>query len=120
MKHDVKRYGSFFALLFAAMLLAGCPTGVIKEPQTFEQKLAYAYGQHTAVMNAAASAVEVGTLSLDDAKAVLRMADDSRMFLDAARGASGSGDLTTAEGQLALATNVLTQLSGYLNSRSVK
>lgn len=108
-----------FALV-ALILLAACTAVGVQAPQSFEQQLAYAYGAHTSVLEAAANALEVGDLTVEDAEAVLDLADQSRTLLDAARVASGAGDVTTAEGRLALATNVLEQLLTYLRTRGVK
>ena len=118
MTRQVNHYSGFFALLFTALLLGGCT--VVPKPQGLEQQLAYAYGTHTAVLTAAANAVEVGTLSPADGQQVLRLADESRTLLDASRAAIGVGDLTTAEGQLSLATNILQQLNVYLNARATR
>jgi len=101
-----------------ALVVAGCGTGGIEKPQSFEQQLAYAYSTHTAVLEATANAVELDQLSPDDAQQVLRLSDESRVLLDASRAAIGVGDVTTAQGQLVLATNILTQLKAYLNARS--
>lgn len=99
------------------LLIAGCAAWA--PAQTFEQKLAYAYSTHTAVLNTAADGVERGTLSKEDGISVLKLADESRALLDAARLSIGVGDVSTAEGQLALAVNVLTQLQTYLRSRGL-
>ena len=103
-----------FAVL-ALVLLAACAAW--QPAQTFEQKLAYGYSVHTAVLNTAAAGVEAGELSTSDGQQVLRLADESRALLDASRAASGLGDIKTAEGQLALATSLLTQLQTYLRTR---
>jgi hypothetical protein len=51
---------------------------------------------------------------------VLKSTDSARELLDAAKVASGGGDIQTAEGRLALATNVLTELQAYLRKGSKK
>jgi hypothetical protein len=48
---------------------------------------------------------------------VLKLADESRALLDAARAAAKVGDPTTANGKLVLATSILTQLQTYLRSK---
>ena len=104
-----------YSAMCLLLVLAACAAW--QKPQNFNEQLAYAYGTHTAVLTAAASAVEVGSLSPNDGQQVLRLADESRVLLDAARVASGAGDIKTAEGQLALATSILTQLNAYLDAR---
>lgn len=99
----------------AALLLVACAQLGLSSAQTFDQKLAYAYGTHTAVLNAATAAVQSKTLSTTDAEQVLKLADESRALLDGARMA---GDTAAGGSKLALATSVLTQLQAYLNSRS--
>jgi hypothetical protein len=114
----LNKFHPFAFLAMLAILMAGCAAW--EQPRTFEQQLAYAYGTHTALLESAANAVELGTLSPDDAGQVLRIADESRVLLDASRAAAGVGDVRTAEGQLALATNLLTQLQTYINARVKK
>ncbi len=107
------RYTAFLALL----LLTGCAALGLSSAKTFDQKLAYAYGTHTAVLQAAASAVTAKTLSASDGEEVLKLADESRALLDAAKAA---GDTATGGSKLALAATILTQLQTYLNARGVK
>ena len=107
-----------FILLALLTLLSGC--SVFSPAKSFDTQLAYAYGTHTAVLTAAASAVEHGTLSSADAAEVLQVADDAKVLLDSAKVAAGVGDLTTAEGKLALATNLMQQLLDFLNARVPK
>lgn len=108
-----------FAALAFLLLLTGCAVG-LQPAKSFDQQLAYAYSTHTAVLSSAGNALEAGDLTVADAEAVLELADQSRALLDAARLASGAGDVATAEGRLALATNVLEQLLAYLRTRGVK
>ena len=110
-----RHYAAFLALAF---LLTAC--SVFQPAESFDTKLAYAYGTHTAVLVAAANAVEHGALSSADATDVLRVSDDAKVMLDTAKLAAGTGDLTAAEGKLALATNLLQQLLDYLNARVQK
>lgn len=107
------RYSAFLLLL----TLVGCASLGLAPAQSFDQKLAYAYGTHTAVLQAAASAVTAKTLSPSDGEQVLKLADESRALLDAAKAA---GDTATGGNKLALATTILTQLQTYLNARGVK
>jgi len=113
-----KKYGAFIALVFAALILAGCPS--MPQPKSFDQSLAYAYSTNTAILNAAANAVTAGTLQVSDAEQVLKMADQAKLMLDTAKGIAVTGDLPRAEAQLQLALNVLTQLQVYVNERAVK
>jgi hypothetical protein len=104
------------AALLALVLVTACAAW--QPAQTFEQKLAYAYSVHTAVLNTAATGVSLGELKAEDGQMVLRLADESRVLLDASRAAMGAGDVTTAEGQLALATQILVQLQMYLRAHN--
>lgn len=109
---------SAFVLLVLTVLVSACGSGGIVKPQNFEQQLAYAYGTHTAVLQATANAVSYGALTSKDGEHVLKLADDTYLLLSSAKVAVGVGDMATAQGQLALATNILTQLQAYLNSKS--
>lgn len=96
------------------ILLAGCPSMGIVTPQSFDQRLSYAYDQHTAALQSITNAVNAKEMSGTDGKAVLAIADNARLLLDSARVATTSGDTATAEGRLLLATNVLRELTSYL------
>ena len=99
------------------MLFAGCAALGILTPQTLDERLSYAYDQHTAALQTITSATNQKLISSSDAQAVLTIADQSRLLLDGARAASSGGDTASAEGRLILATNVLRQLQTYLRSR---
>ena len=101
-------------VLWLILLLAGCAQLGLSTPQTFDQKLAVAYGTHTAIQRAAATELRAGHLKKADAQEVLTLADQSKALLDAARMA---GDTTVAQNKLTLAVAVLTQLQVYLNER---
>lgn len=103
---------------FVLLLITGCAQLGLTQPQTFEEKLAYAYGTHTAVLQSAAAGVNGKTLSSADGSQVLKLADESRSILDAARIANKAGDINTANGKLLLATSILTQLQAYLQART--
>ena len=104
-------------LLFMLALLAGCAQLGLAPAQTFEQKLAYAYGTHTAVLNAATSALDAKTLKSTDAEQVIKLATESRVLLDAAKSANAVGDVNTANGKLLLGVQILEQLQIYLRAR---
>jgi hypothetical protein len=99
--------------LFA--LILGCAQLGLQPAQTVPQKIAYAYGVHTAVLTAAASSLAAKTIDVPTAKEVATLADQSRALLDSAKAiADSGGDLTAASSKLALATAILTQLQTYL------
>jgi hypothetical protein len=99
------------------LLLSGCAQLGLAPAQNFDQKLAYAYGTHTAVLNATTASLNGKSITSADAEQVLKLANESRTLLDAARAAAGAGDPSTANGKLALATSILTQLQAYLRGR---
>lgn len=112
------KYSAFITLAFLSLFLAGC--NIFPQPKSFDQSLAYAYGVNTAILNAAANAVTVGTLEVSDAEQVLKMADQAKFMLDTAKGIAITGDMPRAEAQLQLALNVLTELQTYVNARALK
>lgn len=103
-------------LWLVSVLLFGCSQLGLAPAQTFEQKLAYGYGNHTAVLKATTDALNAKTLKSADGEQVLKLATESRTLLDAARVANSSGDVTTANGKLLLAVQILEQLQVYLRS----
>lgn len=104
------------SLPFLLLLIAACAQMGVAPAQTFNQKLAYGVGMHTAVLQATTSAVTSGALSSSDAEAVLKQADTARSVLDAAAAANTVGDLTSANNKLALALAALTTLQNYMNT----
>ncbi|SRR5258706_11968572 len=101
------------ALLF---LLVACNSLGVMTPQTFNQKLAYAVGVHTAILQSATQAVSSGTLSSSDAEAVLKQADNAKLVLDTAQAANAAGDIKGADNKLGMALVVLNALQSYLNA----
>lgn len=123
MRISLPRFGLFAAILSLLLSVGilgsvtGCAALGLATPQSFDQKLANAYGVHTAVVSTAATAVTAGALTSDDGAHVQILAIQSRQLLDAAKVAEGAGDPTTAAGRLALATSVLTQLQTFLAAK---
>jgi hypothetical protein len=107
----------YYYAAFLLVCLAGCAQLGLAPAQNFEQKLAYAYGVHTAVLNATVSALDAKTIKSTDAEQVQTLATQSRSLLDAAKVASAGGDLTTANAKLLLGTQILEQLQAYLRSK---
>lgn len=106
------------AIIPLLLILTACTSLGLAPASTFEERLAYAVSQNAAVREAAAVSVERKELSVDDAKRVLKITDEVRTALDAARLAAGAGDVSTAEGRLQLATSILVNLQAYLRSRA--
>ena len=98
-------------------LLIGCAQMGLAPAKTFNERLAYSYASHTAVLQAATSSLQAGSITPADAKQVLKLADESRALLDAAR---ITGNPVEAQNKLLLAATILTQLQQYLNSHGVK
>ena len=101
------------------MLIAGCASLGLLTPQTLDERLSYAYDQHTAALQTITTATNQKLLTSRDAVSLLAIADQSRALLDAARGAQAGGDVSTAEGRLLLAINVLREVQTYLRTRNV-
>jgi hypothetical protein len=108
------------AMCMAVILLCACTSLGLAPAQTFNQKLAYAYGTHTAVLQATTASVTAGSLSSADASYVLKLADDTRTLLDSAATLAAQGDAIGANNKLALATAALTALQTYLNNHKGK
>lgn len=106
---------SIIPLLF---LLTACASLGLAPASSFEERLAYAVSQNAAVRNAAAASLERQEIALEDAQRVLKITDEVRTSLDAAKAAVGAGDVSTAEGRLQLATAILVELQNFLRSRA--
>lgn len=112
----MKRSLNYARYLLLVVTLTACAGLGLAPADTFELKLAYAYGQHTGIQNGTAAGINQHKLTAADGKAVLKLADDARVFLDAAK---ATGDPTLAASKLALAVAVLTQVQAYIDSRGV-
>lgn len=118
--------------LVLALLLSGCASLGLQPADTFNQKLAYSYGQVTAARKGALSVVNAscptpGTYGTDpckaaiaDAKHIQDMADEARKGLDLAKGYAAAGNLQQANVQLQLESVALTALQTYLLAKGVK
>jgi hypothetical protein len=99
------------------LLISACTSLGLTPPQTFNQKLAYAYGSVTSVRLVAKNLLVKSSITTDDAQNVQAQADVAKQSLDAARVASGSGDVTTAQDKLVAAQSILAVLESFLRSR---
>lgn len=106
------------ALAILLFLVSACASIGLAPPSTFEDRLAYAVSQNAAVRTAAANSLKAGDISKDDAQRVLKITDEIRAALDAANLAVNTGDTSTAEGRLQLATALLVEIQKYLRSQS--
>src|SRR6266850_1010207 len=104
-------------LLLAIFALVACKSLGLATPQSFDEQLANAYGIHTAVVSATATALQSGAISRQEAEQVQTQEASARAFLDAARAAETSGNIRGATTDLQLATGALVALQTYLNSR---
>ncbi len=111
---DIRRLAAALVLLH----LVGCTALGLAPAQTFDEKLAYAYGTHTAVLQATASAKAAGTLTAADVQHVVAIADQVRALLDGAR-AVESTNPTGAADRLRLATSVLSELQTWLRGKGI-
>lgn len=106
------------AIIPLLLILTACASLGLAPASSFEERLAYAVSQNAAVRNAAAVSLERKEIALEDAQRVLKITDEIRTALDAARLAAGAGDVDTAEGRLQLATSILVNVQAYLRSRA--
>jgi hypothetical protein len=102
-------------LLLGSLLFSGC--SLFGSPKGFDQQLAAAYGIHTAVVSATATALTTGVITSAEATSVQTQALTARTLLDTAKGLEGT-NLSGAQGDLTLAITALTAIQTYLNSRS--
>ena len=106
-------------ILYIVLLLAGCASMGLEQPKSFSDRLAYAEGTNTALLEAATSSLDAKTISSKDMEHVIDIHAQAKALLASARLLKGT-DITTAEGQLLAATKLLTDLQMYLRARGVK
>ncbi len=104
------------AVLMALSLISCAQLG-LAPAKTVDQKLAYAYGMHTALQNSAAQAVQSQAISQAEGRSILGLADNARTLLDSAKEVEAAGDTKAADQKLSLATAILTQVQNYLSKR---
>ncbi len=99
------------AVLMIGAVLAACAQMGVPQPQSCQQRLAYAYGVNTAVREASVAELKAGAITTEDMEHIIALNDQARALLDAARTLP---DPAQAESRLALATAVLTELQAFL------
>lgn len=104
------------SLLFVASMLAACAQLGLPTADTFNEKLAVAYGSVTQVRSSALQLLEAKKISADDAANVNTTADTARAALDIARKTSLT-DITAANSKLTAATAILNAVSVYLATK---
>jgi hypothetical protein len=96
-------------ILALAILVAGCST--LTAPQSFDQRVAYAYGSVTATLHTCASLYERRRITTEQGQKCLTLTDQAAAALALAQ---GTEDAQTAQGFLAVALGFLTQLETML------
>lgn len=102
--------GLFFALL------AGCALFNFASPNTWNERLAYAYSLETGAANAITAQAESGQLTRNEANDLVDIVANAKSLTDGARDAMRGGDTTTAEGKLRLARSILIEINDYLGT----
>lgn len=101
-----------YLLATLILLLAACVA--MEGARSFDERAAYAIGAIAAARDTAASMLERGRLTKEQGREVQSLADRARAGVDLATATYDKGDISGAEGQLALALSVLTALETYL------
>jgi len=102
---------------FALVSLHGCQNLGLQSPRGLGDSIAYGYSTLAAVRNTAATELKADVITVAEAQDVQKQADQVRAVLDAAKTAYTAGDVTTAQGKLAVATSALTALQTYLQNK---
>lgn len=115
LRRPYQRMQSMAAILMLAMLSA-CASLGLPTAQTFNEKLAVAYGSVTQVRETAAQLLVAKKITVEDAVNVQVAADTARQGLDVAR-AQHATDPTGTMSKLDAIRTALTALAGYLATR---
>lgn len=117
-KPTLKSVASFIVTSLAlGGLVAACSALGLASPQSFDERLANAYGVHTAVVSATATALTSGAITVAEAQAVESQEASVRALLNAAQSAEQGGNTSGASNDLTLALSGLTALQSYLNAQ---
>lgn len=99
--------------LIASLVLSGCSVLGLTQPQTLEQKIAYADGTVTAVAQASDQSLLAHKITSAQAERVSVVIHQAIPFLDDAKTASRSGDTAGANRNYLLAKALLDGLQTY-------
>ena len=94
--------------------LQGCAGLGLTAPKSVPQTLAYTEASVTAVRQSTLTMLQAGQISTETAIKAAAGADQAMAAIRAARVASAAGDLSTAQAQLLVATQILTTLQAAL------
>jgi hypothetical protein len=108
----------FAALSLALLVISACAIIGAPAPESFTDRVGYALGTHTAVLQSITSAVTLGDITSDRAREVTALADKGRAFIDTSRLVYAAGDVGAANRNLTLAVTILEQLQVYLRGAS--
>lgn len=111
-----RQYLQLTAASLVAFVLLACSTIGLTPAQSIDQQAAYATGQLTGVVVAAAVSRENGQIDDKEKAAIRSVALQTKEILDGARIAFSAGDLRTAEARLQLGMSLLTALQARLNA----
>lgn len=109
-----------FCVLVLASCASSCSSLGLETPKTFNERAAFARETVNGVVQATINALDSQSIHSSDAEWVRDSANRTLTLLTAAETAYGTGDVTTAEGRLALAEGVLRELQKYLATRGVE
>lgn len=109
-----RRPAPALVLISALLFVASCASLGLEPAESFEDRVGYALGTHTAVLQATTRALNLGEISSAEAEDVASLADRSRALIDTARRVHAAGDTDQASRTLAMAITVLNELQAYL------
>lgn len=111
----MKTHRAFIVTWACVLLLSGCKLLGFAPAQSFQEKLAYAYATHSAVLEATTAALQSGNITVTDAQTVLKLSDQARALLDGAKTVYANNE-ADASNKLLLAASILTQVQNFLRS----
>lgn len=101
-------------LAVAAVMLTSCAQLGVPKAETFNERLAVAYGTVTEVRKASTTLLQAKKISADDHENIEKQADNARAGLDIARKLP---DPKAADAKLASVRSALTALQNYLATK---
>lgn len=107
------------AAVAAAIALAGCASLGTVAPQSLDESIFMAEAQVTGLDTTAAQALSAGLITAQDGQFIMNLTDQIMAAINAAKAAEGAGNTSTAQGQLAVAAQLMSQLAVYLQGKGV-
>lgn len=124
---EQNKQGGFVRPMMLALLMAialpmtcaftGCSAIGLQQPQTLDERIAYAVAANTAVRQVSTEALDARQITSADMAYIRGINDNISSALEVALNAAQIGDLRTAEARLVLVTGLMSEVRKFLANK---